>query len=50
MFLESVTINKNVVQVSNAKVIEIFLQSFVNKQLKYIESIAEPERYNNIFK
>ena len=49
MLLEVVAVDKNVIQVNDAKIVEIFSKSLVDKELKDLENVAELKRHDYIF-
>ena len=49
MLLNVVAINKNVIQVDDAKIVEILSKSFVDKKLKDLENVAKFKEHDYIF-
>ena len=49
MLLKVVVVNKNVIQVDDAKIVEILSKSFVNKELKDLENVVKFKEHDYIF-
>ena len=49
MLLKIVAINKNVIQVDDAKIVKILSKSLVDKELKDFESVAKFKEHDYIF-
>ena len=49
MFLEVVAVNKNVIQINDAKIVEILSKNLVDKELKDLENVAKFKRHDYIF-
>jgi len=50
VFFLSIVVNKNIVQVDDAKIVWMLSKSFVNKDLKNIWRIAQFEEHYYVFK
>ena len=49
MLLKVVAVNKNVIQVNDAKIVEILSKNLVNKELKDLEDVAKFKEHDYIF-
>ena len=49
MLLEAVAVDKNVIQVDDAKIVEILSKSLVDKELKDLENVAKFKEHDYIF-
>ena len=49
MLLKVVAVDKNVIQINDAKIVEIFSKNLVDKELKDLEEIAKLKKHDYIF-
>ena len=49
ILLKVVAVNKNIIQVNDAKIVEILSKNLVNKKLKDFENVAKFKKYDYIF-